>query len=835
MVWLAVSAAAAIGLWGLVGAQPTWGPVALYAWAGVSVSITLVQVWHLVSQRFTFDAAKRVCGLVGAGSVLGAIAGALAGGAVAAVLPVRHLLLGAAALHLLAVGVAPALGGGGRVVRRVGSMGLPRDLRAVLRHPYARRLVALSAVATVSFTLVDYLFKAQVAASVAPEALGTWFAAFYAVTNAVALVVQVMVTGAAIRGLGVRRAIAVLPTLLVLGAGGLVAGLGLGAALVLKGAEGALKHTLHKTSMEVLFVPVPAGLRARMRRVTDLLVLRGAQGLGSGLILGVLALGGGGRALAAVALSLGVAWVALAAALRDHYLALFRGILSRAGGTSHVRPDAALDLSALEALLEALNSDDDDAVVASLDLLHQADRTRVVPALVLFHPSPRVVERALDHFSRAGRTDHLAKATRLFSSDDPRVRAAVVRAHPDPELSVRALSDPAAIVRCAGMASMLGEGGARAGSVAPMVRDIVSRGEPAEREALAHALRHQHHDALQVRILAELAEAATTARERSAVAASLLASPQLGHVPAALSLLATRAARRDARRAIVAVGPDALPLLDASLADPDQAERVRIHVPAVVAEMPGPASAALLTRWLHAAESGVVRYRVLRALNRLHGLAPDLAIPRGPLEQSVAREIANLYLLLDWSILLARGVRADPARDTPGHELLRTLVEDKRASVRERLFRLLDLLHDGEDFEDLWRGVLSDDPHRRASSLELLEHTLPLKLRAPARGLFDPSRDELPRRRRLAPGAPFHTPFEGDYASLVGAMLRAGSGSVQAIAAWHAGELGLVALLPDLEAIALSPHLPSAEVVEHAIARLRGDGAQARPSGGAAR
>ena len=309
--WLWASAVTVLGLWWWIGQGGTVPRIALYVWAGLSISVALLQVWHHVSQRFAVDAAKRVYGVIGAGAVLGAIVGAASGGAVATVLPVRHLLVGAATLYAAAGVCVFWLGGGTTAPVRLRSMGLGRDIAAVLADPYAGRLVGLGAIATVAFTLVDYLFKDQVAASVAPDQLGPWFAGFYAVVNLVALAVQLVLTGATIRGLGVRRAIAVLPLLLLVGAGGLVGGVGMLAALLLKGAEGALKHTLHKTAVEVLYVPVDAALRARTRRVNDLLVLRVAQGAGSLFILGLVGLGGGASAVAGGVVVLCLVWLLL--------------------------------------------------------------------------------------------------------------------------------------------------------------------------------------------------------------------------------------------------------------------------------------------------------------------------------------------------------------------------------------------------------------------------------------------------------------------------------------------------------------------------------------------
>ena len=822
-LWL--SSVTVLGLWWWIGLGGTVPRIALYVWAGLSISVALVQVWHHVSQRFTVDAAKRVYGVIGAGAVLGAIVGAVAGGAVATVLPVRHLLVGAAALYVAAGVCVFWMGDGTPVPLRLRSLGLGRDVAAVLADPYAGRLVGLGAIATVAFTLVDYLFKDQVASSVAPADLGPWFAGFYAAVNLIALAVQLLLTGATIRGLGVRRAIAVLPLLLLLGAGGIVGGVGILAALVLKGAEGALKHTLHKTAMEVLYVPVDAALRARTRRVNDLLVLRLAQGAGSLLILGLLGLGGGASAVAIGVVVLSLIWLFLGWGLRDHYLALFRGILQR--GPSGVGSVPTLDLAALEALLQALNADGDGEVLSALDLLHQYGRTRLVPSLILFHPSPHVVVRALDLFGRAGRADHLPKTLRLAASPDPEIRAAVIRAHPDHSFALRGMQDGDPIVRCTALAALLTDGGPQSRTVRPVVEAIASGGRTEERIALARALAHQAHGPLQVDLLARLADA-PRAIERAAAAESIAANPVPAHVPSAIRLLATREARRHARAALIANPAVSIKALDLALGDQELSGNVRIHVPAVLAELASPEAAEVLTRWLLGASGGVLRYRLLRALNRHSNLRPDVPLPRPPLTEAARRSVRELYLLLDWSLMLEAGVEEDATRDTPGGALLRTMLRDKSTNVEERLFRVLDLLHDDDDFEDLWRGALSDDPLRRASSLELLENALPGDYASPVIALLDRSREELPRLRRLAPGEAFHRPLATTYEAVLREMFTAGSDSVQAIAAWHVGELGLVRLLPALAAIDLGRHPATREVIQNAIARLEQGVAEAQ-------
>ena len=130
-------------------------------------------------------------------------------------------------------------------------------LRLIRRHPYLARLAGLVLISTLAVTLADYVFKSAVARAVPPEQLASFFASFYIVLNGLALAAQLFLVRWLMRVLGVNRALWVLPAFLFLGATGVAIGGGLIAALLLKGADGVLRPSLHRMGTELLFVPIP--------------------------------------------------------------------------------------------------------------------------------------------------------------------------------------------------------------------------------------------------------------------------------------------------------------------------------------------------------------------------------------------------------------------------------------------------------------------------------------------------------------------------------------------------------------------------------------------------
>ncbi len=86
---------------------------------------------------------------------------------------------------------------------------------------------------------------------------------------------QFLLTSRLLRGLGVGSALLVMPTVLTLGASSLVVAAGAAAAAVLRGGEMGLKYSLDKTSRELLYLPLPLGLKRQVKVFVDTFVEQG--------------------------------------------------------------------------------------------------------------------------------------------------------------------------------------------------------------------------------------------------------------------------------------------------------------------------------------------------------------------------------------------------------------------------------------------------------------------------------------------------------------------------------------------------------------------------------
>lgn len=784
-LFLFASALATVGLWAVADFVSVASIWLLYVWTGVFGTIAMIHFWLSMSAAFTVTQAKRLFGFVGAGALVGAIAGSALARVVVSMADARQLVLVASGCMLTAAVAAHlALRGTGQPTTEVAGPVRLRDAFGVVREePYVRRVVLFVLLSTVAVTLADYLFKREVAASVAPGELASFFATFYASLNVLALVVQLGLVGVLLDRAGVPRTLAILPVLLL--AGGLWAALGggLAAVLFLRGANGTLRHSLHRTATEVLFVPLAGPARERAKTVADVVGHRIGQALASLLILLALwVTTPESRALAwGIALA-GALTAILALRSRASYLDVFR---RRLGALEPARAPRLppLDRAALEALIAALGSPREREVLASLEVFQEQGRIDLVPALILHHPSPRVVRRALAAFVEAGRRDFVPTALRV-ETDDPDLRAALLRAiaaaEPDESVLREALDDPSRRVRATAVVELAAFGRLDPPDANARL-DAISADAPVRR-AIAAALAVTPCPELGDR-LRELASDDDLSVRAEAVHA-MASSGSQAFFGELLASLRERTLRPLARRGFTTAGEPGLRFLLAALDAPSTPDDVRLHIPRSIGRFPPEDAAPPLWERLTREEDPRVRGKMLRALEGLARRRSGLAIDRDQVSLVIRRGLARCRRIDLWRASLA----SHPG-GAPTESVLRDLLDEELAHELEQVFRTLALRHPGEDFRSIHRGLGSDDPVVRASCEELLSEVLPLDDR---RALL-----ELVRHGRVAPSSLSRN-------AALRAVIEGSSDALAAIAASLAAELGLSALAPRIGARAPS-------------------------------
>ena len=701
---------------------PTSGEAAfaLYLWTGLLGTIIVVQFWLLAGELFTTTQGKRLFGPIAALGACGTLAGAWAASAVVAFLPVQDLLVLSAICYLIAAAVLR----GGRIEairprRPVRGPTLAAGAWARLREqPYLRRLAALMALTTAAALVADYLFKVAVAAAVPAGALPGFFARFNGVVGAVSLVLQLVGASWLLRRLGVVGALVILPLCLLVGGIASVALVGGLAAVVLtKGADGTLRHSVNRVAGELLWMPLPEPERPTVREPLDSLGLRLVQAaVAAGLLVASLAGFARPTVLAAVLATIAAIWLAVALTMRRAYLDRLRQALARPAFAF----DQDLDLASIEVVVEALSSTEPRRVIAAMQVLSDRGRSRLVPALILLHDAPEVLLEALRVVAVPGRRDWRPLGGKLTEHPSPPVRAAALRAlvrAGDRSRLEGAAADPDPTLRAhaAFWIAAAGDGGdlAEDPRIAALVADPGPDGDRG-RLALLAAIRDDGDPRWGSVLLALLGsgDAATV----DAVVLATERVPELRLLPVLVERLGVRSGRASVRGALVRLGEPARVQLERAFADPATPRRVRLHIPAAIAQFGTPRAGDFLLRALRTEQSGAVRYRILRSLARL-AIHRGIRLDRTALIVEMQRHLREHFRLLALCVVLDR----EPASGDPA-ELLRGLLRDKRDQALERVFLLLQAAHPLEDVRGLEQAVGSGDRTARAHAVEFFDN-----------------------------------------------------------------------------------------------------------------
>lgn len=768
---------------------------ALYVWSAVLSTVLVIQFWLLAGHLFTVSQGKRLFGVMAAGGVLGAVVGASVSIAAVGMGDVTDLLLGAAGVFL-AVGMLVTtleVDAVAEDIRQIRKQRRPwlAGARAFRDQPFLVRLGAATALATMTVLTGDYLFKSVAASTIAPEALGGFFAKYYTVLNAVALAVQVLAAGALVRRMGTIAAFLILPGLVMLGGVGmLITGVSFAAVLLTKGADGALRHSLHRISVELLWMPVPETLRHQTKPLIDAVIVRGSQAVAAGILF-LLATMGRDRpvVLAGLVIVFAAAWLVSGVSLRRPYLELFRQALRRLDPLE-TQARLRLDIRSVEVVVQALSSRDEEQVLAAIDLLESNGHDRLIPALILYHESDAVLIRALEVIAKPERRDWRELTERLLThrNEAVRVQALKVLARSGFTAPVEArLLDVSPSVR--GQAAFWLASQTDDPQNHPAVQEIFDMSGPAGGraqigvlEAIRDSGNHSWADALMRSARSEdpaVAETALVAMARA---------PDPRFIPSLIERLDRRDQRPLVRDALVALGEPALQALHHAVNDPSQPRRVRLHVPRSLSKFRNQEAADVLFEVLCGDPDGGVRYKALRGLGRL-AVDASVRLDRTRIENRACEELKEYLRMLSFHVPLEQDDVPEEA-EASGRLLLR-LLEDKQRQAIERAFRLLQIVHPRESIHSVSVALRSQDRRTRAQALEYIDALTVASGGTRNREVMRLVGDDLPATERLRRAEPYlaDPPPENAQDALT-RLLMEPDGALASLAAYHALERG---------------------------------------------
>ena len=777
--------AAIIGIlilfWGLLQTGAGWVTVAFYFFGLILGILLISQFWTLANDVFDARQAKRLFGFIGGGASLG---GALGAGITAVVVEEvgsEQLVLVSAATLAGCTGIVLLLLRRHPVGELTGFDALDRGVGGregfrLLSGSRSLQVLALTvACAAAGAAVVDQQLN-MAAEAMRGDSGGDSIAAFLAQVTAYlsigGFVVQVALISRIHRSAGIGVALLLLPL-----------GFGASAALILftgtlwavAGARvlgSTLRYTLDKTTREVLFVPLPAEVRHRVKPFIDVTMDRFAKALTAVLLLALIqpwGLGLDWRQLSWATLAITGLWIAVATRARREHLRSFRASIDARTITPDAVTTRAGETATIETLVEELSNPDPAAVLYAIEMLEALDKPHLITPLLLRHESGPVRVRAL-HALASGRSRVAHRwrdaVERMTREDDVDVRAAALEAlaglsRQDVAAVMSShLADPEPRVAVAAAAALARSGREpdvllAAATFRKLIEDTRDAGAAGRREAARALARIRTGDPRFRTLLATLLHdhRVDVVIEAIRSARALGASDGL-FLPGLLSRLAHRQLKHAARETLVAYGEASIPALRYALENPHEQVWVRRHVPSTLALLPHQAAMDALVASLYTPDR-FLRYKVIAAIERLRRHHPALTVPRVAIESFLLKESTRYCNVLtlgnnlfthgpapdDARLERARGVeRRDPGRaagPAPHDTLLERALHEILERNLDRIYRLLGILHEVGDVAAARHAIEFGDPRRRARALEYLDNVLPGSVRKRILPLID--------------------------------------------------------------------------------------------------
>jgi AAA family ATP:ADP antiporter len=321
--------------WGL-GTHGVQLGIPFFLWVGVFNTVTVAQFWSFAAETYTEEQGKRLFPIVGIGSSIGAVGGAIVAGPL-----VRHgspflLMLIAAAILVASLGLTFAVHRREAGLRKTGAakpvdepLGQGNPFALVARDRYLLVFAIMVFVLNMVTKTGDYVLDRMLvtgapaaahALGVAPAVyIGEFKARYFEWINGLGVIMQLFVVSRVIKYAGLRVALVLVPVASVAGYGAALMAPLIGVLMVGRITESTLDYSLSNTTRQALWLVTSREAKYKAKQVIDTFVMRAGDSASAGIVWIGARTAMGARDFVAVNVALAIAWVGLALLLGRMY------------------------------------------------------------------------------------------------------------------------------------------------------------------------------------------------------------------------------------------------------------------------------------------------------------------------------------------------------------------------------------------------------------------------------------------------------------------------------------------------------------------------------------
>jgi AAA family ATP:ADP antiporter len=743
-------------------------PSAFYIWADLFPLLLVSQFWLLSSELFTTNQAKRLFGVIGAGGLLGGVAGSIFSGRTADILGSESLLVIAAGLLglvmilvLLVERVSGTLAGKHGEAVVAASFGGERPGKEawalVKESPHLQMTAAILGLSVLVSTMIDWQFSKAVETNIpGMDQKTAFFGHFFAVLSIVSMLIQLLFTNFVLKNFKIGVALLLLPAGVLTASTGILLYPGLWTAALSKGTNGALRYSLDQTTRELLYFPVPTRQRFTAKPFIDLVVFQGAAGL-AGVILLVFAsyLGFSMEYVSLIILGFVAIWIWTARRMHREFRRSLRKLLETQDVEVEERVARTMDATSTAQLKTCLSSEDPDKTLYAFTLLEEFEEQILLEELpsLLHHPSEKVRLETVRMLLRKDKSkEFLPLIQPLLMDPSLQVRIEAIHfiaAHgcdcKDGAIEPCAYAKEPGL-RAAAASCLASRGGSRQVEAARTILEGLIRQEGGKRngngkveavEALGF-IGEEARDVFQPLLQEALEDPDNAVRRAAMESAGRWRRPRF--LPYLTSRLCCPDLKDASQKALIHFGPSIHVRLLETMLEPSIPMEVKKSIPPLFYSHP---SQDLVDRIVGAlpAFSPRLRRRTLKTLDKIRRNHPAYRFDAAPLEQSLVQDLRIGYqALIDRSVLLKGRTTSQP------EPMIAAALEERKDRALERISRNLVLIYPLKYILSAYKGLTSDRAKAQSFGAELLYQIVSRKHRLWILPLVDP---ELETRQRI--------------------------------------------------------------------------------------
>ncbi len=234
-------------------------PFVVSLWLYVVAAVITMVAWNVVGDTFEMRQYKKLVKWISAAGNVGAVGSGAAIPLMVAALGGNSLLYIMAGMMTVCVAcypLVPPLPSAPAAVKK-------KAAASPLRYPLVQQLALTALIMMLVYTVVDYLFKAQVATAYQGDsaAIGSFMGPFYSINQLALMIVQISVPDTLLRSFGINGLLAPMPLLSIAIGGAAILLPGLWPMVISRAFHGVIRYGLDNMGREIALRPLPSAIR----------------------------------------------------------------------------------------------------------------------------------------------------------------------------------------------------------------------------------------------------------------------------------------------------------------------------------------------------------------------------------------------------------------------------------------------------------------------------------------------------------------------------------------------------------------------------------------------